>query len=216
MVADSVTPRLVVGLGNPGDEYAGTRHNAGFLVVDRILEKLRRAEAKPEHKYNCHLHTLRHAGHALVLAKPLTFMNLSGEAVAKLARGLEAAPAEILVVADFLDLPLGRLRMRAGGGAGGHRGVESVIARLGTDAFPRLWVGVGHPGARGGAVVDHVLSTWTSEERASASRTLDAAAEAVLMAVRSGVAVTMNRWNSWQAEADDLDTDGTREGERKP
>ena len=136
--------------------------------------------------------------------------------MAKLARGLEAAPAEILVVADFLDLPLGRLRMRAGGGAGGHRGVESVIARLGTDAFPRLWVGVGHPGARGGAVVDHVLSTWTSEERASASRTLDAAAEAVLMAVRSGVAVTMNRWNSWQAEADDLDTDGTREGERKP
>ncbi len=216
MVADKVTPRLVVGLGNPGEAYAGTRHNAGFLVVDRLLEKLRRAAAKPEHQCNCHLYTLRHAGRELVLAKPLTFMNLSGEAVAKLARGLVATPVEILVVADFLDLPLGRLRMRDGGGAGGHRGMESVIAALGTDAFPRLWVGVGHPGARGGAVVEHVLSEWTSGERASASRTLDAAAEAVLMAVRSGVAATMNRWNSWQAEADDLDTDGTTEGERKP
>ncbi len=210
MAAETVTPRLVVGLGNPGERYAGTRHNAGFLVVDRLLEKLRRAEAKPEHKYNCHIHTLRHAGRPLVLAKPLTFMNLSGEAVARLARGVEASPAEILVVADFLDLPLGRLRLRANGGAGGHRGVASVIAELGTDAFPRLWVGVGHPGARGEAVVDHVLSEWTPEERILASRALDAAAEAVLMAVRNGVAATMNRWNCWQAEADDLATDGMK------
>ena len=211
--AELVTPRLVVGLGNPGDRYAGTRHNAGFQVVDRILEKLRRADAKPEHQYDCHFHTLRHAGRPLVLAKPLTFMNLSGEAVAKLVRGLEVTPAELLVVADFLDLPLGRLRMRANGGAGGHRGVASVIAELGTDAFPRLWVGVGHPGEGGGAVVDHVLSTWDPQEHDAAGRALEAAAEAVLMAVRHGVAATMNRWNGWQAEADVLSEQGTREGE---
>lgn len=186
-------PKLIVGLGNPGPEYAETRHNAGFMVVDGVLSRYGR-NASREHRCDCLIHTLRCGGRRLTLAKPLCFMNQSGSAVAKMARVLELLPNEIFIVCDCLDLPLGRIRLRDGGSSGGHKGVESLIQELGTDHFPRLRVGIGRPAA---TAVDHVLSAWAPEEAPVVAEIVTAAVEAVLLAARRGVSVAMNAYNGW-------------------
>jgi PTH1 family peptidyl-tRNA hydrolase len=182
---------LIVGLGNPGREYQETRHNVGFRVVE-LLGQRHGIDLK-KHRHQAAYGEGRIAGQAVLLAKPLTFMNLSGLAVAALARYHNVTPAHVLVLCDDVNLPLGRLRLRASGTAGGHNGLKSIIGSLGTADFPRLRIGVGTPD--GGAMVDHVLGRFNRAEGEAIAAALDFAADAVELFLREGIEVAMNRYN---------------------
>lgn len=182
--------KLIVGLGNPGRDYSATRHNVGFEVVDTLAKR-------------CHTRILKRMGRALtarttiagqevIFAKPQTFMNLSGEAVAYIARREKIEPSEILIISDDLNLPLGKIRIRKGGSAGGQKGMRSIISHLGTEEFPRLRIGIGS--ARGDAV-DHVLSRFRRQEIPIIRETIQAAADAVEMIVAEGIETAMNKYN---------------------
>ncbi len=192
-----VWPKLVVGLGNPGEKYARTQHNAGFLVVDRLVARLGPRVVRQVQPDGV-LFRAAHGGRLLHLLQPSTYMNCSGEPVGRLVRQLGLAPAEILVVGDCLDLPLGRLRLREGGGSGGHKGVESIVHVLGTSEFPRLRVGIGRPGET--TVVEYVLSAWMAAELPLVEEVLDASTDAVLYSYRRGVAAAMNAFNGWEPQ----------------
>lgn len=181
--------RLIVGLGNPGPEYDGTRHNVGFDLVDR-LAKERGLKWERNSKFKA-----KTAGSPAdgVLAKPLTFMNLSGNAAARLARFYKLKPEQILVVYDDVDLPIGRIRFRANGSAGGHNGIKSIIEYLGTNEFPRLKIGIGASGEEG--MVGHVLGRFSEEEREELEKVLAIAADGVNCALSSGLDAAMNEFN---------------------
>jgi len=180
----------VVGLGNPGPEYEGTRHNIGFDVAD-LLARECGAEFRKERRWSA---WVARAGD-LLLVKPTTYMNLSGEAVSAVARFHRIAPAETLVVLDDIALPLGRLRLRPDGSAGGHNGLRSVLAHLGTQAVPRLRVGIG--AATGPApLTDHVLGRFTAAERPLAEAAAKRATEAVGCIRERGLAAAMNLFNA--------------------
>ncbi|MEZ5304458.1 MAG: aminoacyl-tRNA hydrolase [Verrucomicrobiales bacterium] len=185
------TPRLLVGLGNPGKEYEGTRHNVGFEVADRLAARLR-ADFAPERKWKAHV---AKAASGIVLVKPQTYMNLSGAAAQSVASFFKIPPAETLVIYDDVDLPLGTVRFRPGGSAGGHNGMKSIIQRLGTDAVPRLKIGIGRGRAAGPEMVGHVLGKFSAEERSGLENSLDASIEAVLFALEHGLQAAMNRFN---------------------
>ena len=182
--------KLVVGLGNPGPEYARTRHNAGFWYVD-TLARAAGGSWRREPRFQCELARVTIAGCELWLMKPQTFMNSSGAAVQSLAAFYRVPQAEMLVVHDEIDLPPGTVRLKEGGGHGGHNGVRDVIAQLGAD-FWRLRIGVGHPGAKD-QVIDAVLDRATPGEQ----RLIDAALERALAALtdllREGAQQAMNR-----------------------
>lgn len=183
--------KLIVGLGNPGQKYANSRHNAGFLVVDRFaqansLEFRRR-------RFNAFLAEGEIAGRRVIVGKPQAFMNSSGDAVGKLYSFYHIAPQDLLVVYDDLDLPLGMLRLRARGSAGGHHGMESIIARIGTSDFPRLRVGIGRPNPD--ADIDHVLGTFEPAERSIVDETLARAADAIRVWLDAGIDAAMNQFN---------------------
>lgn len=183
--------KLVVGLGNPGSRYADTRHNIGFMLVDRLAQRHGAAISKKQ----CSglVGFAESPGEKLCLAKPQTYMNLSGETVGCLMRYYKVPVAGLLVVYDDRDLPLGRLRLRDGGGAGGHRGIESIIAVLGTQQFPRLRIGIGRPSEVD--AVDHVLGRFSPDERQTVTETLDRAADAVEVVLRDGLVRAMNEFN---------------------
>jgi PTH1 family peptidyl-tRNA hydrolase len=184
--------KLIVGLGNPGRTYHRTRHNVGFMVADEIA---RRMGVSFEHGRPDALTARVGTGQETVrLAKPLTMMNLSGEAVAGLAHFYRIDPAEIFVVADDVNLPLGRLRVRARGSAGGHNGFRSIIQHLGTPGFPRLRVGVGRGDLRRD-LADHVLARFEPEEEAAAMEAVARAADAVGVFLTDGVETAMNQFN---------------------
>jgi peptidyl-tRNA hydrolase, PTH1 family len=184
--------RLVIGLGNPGPDYEGTRHNVGFAVVDRVAESVGAAAwAEASHAL---VAEGRLGETAFALAKPMTFMNRSGQAYAALLRRYGLAPHDALVVYDDLALPLGALRLREKGSAGGHNGVQSVIAYVNGTDFPRLRVGIGGDFPKGGQV-RYVLEPFAEEERAAAAEAVEAASEAVLTFVRDGLGAAMNRFN---------------------
>jgi len=186
--------KLVVGLGNPGSEYRDTRHNVGFLVVDEIARRWRLSEAWRE-KFEA-LHVKTAVGEeAVIVAKPLTFMNLSGQAVAGLAAFYKIDPADVLVVTDDVALPVGRLRARPEGGAGGHNGLKSIIQHLGTPAFPRIRVGVGRGDDRRD-LVDHVLGRFEAGERDTVSAAVLRAADAAEMFIAEGIERVMNVFNA--------------------
>jgi PTH1 family peptidyl-tRNA hydrolase len=184
--------RLIVGLGNPGPDYEGTRHNVGFMVVDRIAARLGRV-TWAEAASSC-VAEGRWAGHAVALAKPLTFMNRSGQAYRALLRRYGLEPEAALVVYDDLALPLGALRLRERGSAGSHNGAQDVVDRLNSTEFPRLRVGVGDSFPRGGQVA-YVLSPFDEGERPALEAALDAAADAALAFVTDGLVAAMNRFN---------------------
>lgn len=187
--------RLVIGLGNPGSKYAGTRHNVGFDLVD-LLASEKSLDWRTEKKWKVEL--ARTADGSLVLAKPQTFMNLSGEAVIKLASFYKIPPTEMLVVYDDADLPLGRLRFRNSGSAGGHNGVKSLIQHLGTDRIPRLKIGIGRRPGDGDdrdSMVGHVLGRFRPEESERREKSMARAAEAVNCALLSGLAEASTRYN---------------------
>jgi len=183
---------LVVGLGNPGAEYAGSRHNAGFMVIDRLLKLLPGTfteKAVSSGTAWCG----RIKGRNLTLLKPMTFMNLSGKAVAPLLRSQQLTPAEILVVYDDVDLPLGRLRLRANGSSGGHHGMDSIIAEIGTQNFARLRVGTGSKHRHD--QIEFVLGAFAADEQEIAEKALTAAATAAQTAICRDLLTAMNTYN---------------------
>lgn len=183
--------KLIVGLGNPGAKYAGTRHNVGFEVVDEVAR--RRALAFESSPAEALMARERGPGARLMLAKPLTFMNLSGRAVGDLVRYYRFDLDEVLVVADDVNLPLGRLRARRGGSDGGHNGLRSVIDVLGT-AFARLRIGV-ERGDRRRDLASHVLATFDAAELETIGPAIGHAGDAVEAFVSDGIDVAMNRFN---------------------
>ncbi len=179
--------RLIAGLGNPGREYQRTRHNVGFMVLDRLA-----ADANLRWDFS----SKWNAGWAksdVIMVKPATFMNRSGQAVAAIANFYKIAASEVLVVLDDLALPLGRLRVRAQGSSGGHNGLESVIEHFGTEAVPRLRIGIGAAPSHG--AVDYVLGRFFEEEQPLLDATIKRAAEAVKCAVDKGPIAAMNVFN---------------------
>lgn len=181
---------LVAGLGNPGAKYAATRHNAGFMVIDRLGEDV--DGSSRERFQGAILETKRH-DETLVLFKPLTFMNNSGIAVSQVARWYKIPPERILVVYDDLALPFGTIRLRPQGSAGGHNGLQSIIDHLGSNQVPRLRIGIGRPAA--GSTVTYVLSRFTSTERDALPAIIESARDAVLCWYDEGIDVAMNRFN---------------------
>ena len=182
--------KLIVGLGNPGRAYAGTRHNVGFDVVDLLAERHRLEwESAPAEAL---LAKWRQA--AALVVKPLTFMNLSGQAVGDLLRFYKIDLADLFVVVDDVNLELGRLRARPGGSAGGHNGLKSLIGLLGTEDFARLRVGVGRGDARRD-LADHVLTKFEPQERADVVEAVGRAADAAELFVTEGIGPVMNRFN---------------------
>ncbi len=190
--------KVIAGLGNPGAAYDETPHNVGFDVVALLAERLA-AEWRRSTGFQARVARASSAGGPWILVQPQTFMNRSGLCVAPLLRYHGGAPEDLVVVLDDADLPVGRLRIRPGGGSGGHRGLASVIEALGTEAFVRVRLGVGRTQAEGG-LVDHVLGRFAPAQRWVVRQTVAAAADAVQCLVEKGLAEAMNRFNGWQAE----------------
>jgi peptidyl-tRNA hydrolase, PTH1 family len=184
----SLRIRCVAGLGNPGPEYTGTRHNIGFMVIDELAAQLGLAWEK-----STRWDALTSKQGDLILAKPVSFMNRSGYPLMAIAQFYKIAPSEILVVLDDLALPLGRIRIRAGGGTGGHNGLDSVIMQFGTEEIPRLRIGIGAAPTAGS--VDYVLGRFFEEERALVNSAIDRSVQAIKCAVDNGVVAAMNTFN---------------------
>lgn len=180
--------RLIAGLGNPGPEYAGTRHNIGFAVVDRLA-----AEWGLRWQHEKKWHVLWAKGTNTLLVKPTSFMNRSGEPLQAVAQYYKISPAEMLIVLDDMALPLGRLRLRPEGGTAGHNGLESVIMQFGTEEIPRLRIGIGAAPPEGH--VDYVLGRFFEEERPLVDKATARAIEAVKWAIDKGVLSAMNLFN---------------------
>jgi len=189
MASEGPTFRLLVGLGNPGREYSGTRHNVGFMVLDR-LAAASGATFRAEKKWQAD--AVNTGG--VWLLKPQTYMNLSGESVNALARFYQIEPARVLVVLDDMALPLGRLRIRERGSHGGHNGLRSIIDHLGTQDVPRLRVGIGS--SEPGAAVGHVLGRFAVDERPLVEQSLDRAVEAIRFAQENDLPSAMNQFNT--------------------
>jgi len=184
--------KLIVGLGNPGSQYGGTRHNLGFEVVDEVAR--RRGLAFESSPANAVMARERGPDAQLILAKPMTFMNRSGDAVGVLSRYFRVETGDILIVVDDANLPLGRLRARPNGSDGGHNGLRSVILALATLEFPRVKMGVGR-GETQRDLADHVLSRFSPDERATIDEMTMRAADAVELFTESGITMVMNRFN---------------------
>ena len=194
-VSDDTQPWLVVGLGNPGKEYAGNRHNVGFMVADLLARRLgarfgrhRRAVAEVAEG------RLGLGGPKLVLAKPMTYMNLSGGPVAALAQFYKVLPDQVIAVHDELDIPYGRLRVKCGGGEGGHNGLRSMSKSLGTKDYVRVRLGIGRPPGRQDPA-DYVLSDFSSAERKDLEFLVDRSADVVEALVMRGLEWTQNAYH---------------------
>jgi len=184
---------LIVGLGNPGAEYARTRHNAGFLVTDRLAERWR-AGWTYEKKFNARLAKTERAGRRILLCQPQTYMNNSGEAVGAVAEFYRVAVSRLLVIVDDADLPLGHLRLRPGGSSGGHHGLESIESRLSTREYARLRVGIGRQnGAR--EITGYVLGRFSSTEAELVAKVLTAASDQAESWLEAGIQKAMSQYN---------------------
>ncbi|HOM81412.1 MAG TPA: aminoacyl-tRNA hydrolase [Armatimonadota bacterium] len=186
--------KIILGLGNPGAEYASTRHNVGFMTADLLAKR-----------HGIRLTTRRHssllgegtiAGVAVVLAKPQTYMNCSGDAALSLLSRYRVSPQDLIVICDDMNLDVARVRVRASGSAGGHNGLKSIIARIGTDAFPRVRIGVGRVAPD--QWIDHVLGEFTAEERPQIEEAVARAADAVEVLLREGPEAAANQFNRRQ------------------
>lgn len=183
--------KLVVGLGNPGARYRSTRHNVGFMVVERLARRW--GIDLGGRRHGAEIGVGEVAGARAVLAKPHTFMNASGDSIVKLRRAYRVEPGDVVAIHDDLDLAVGRVRIRGGGGAGGHRGVASLIAALGSE-FPRVRVGIGRPPG-GEDPVDFVLERFEPGERAAVDAAIERAADGVESLLRDGLVRAMNAFN---------------------
>ncbi len=202
--ADNAPRKMIVGLGNPGPEYALTRHNVGFQTVDVLAERHRLGFDRFQKRARLGIGQLALRGDAasprdlvqrVVLAKPMTYMNASGEAVGPLAAFYKIAPVDILVVCDDLDLPLGKIRLRPGGGPGGQKGLVSIGKTLGTEDFPRLRVGIGRPPGQM-EPTDYVLQKFSAGQEKEMVFARDRAADAIEMWLTQGIEAAMNQYNA--------------------
>lgn len=187
---------LIVGLGNPGDEYRHTRHNVGFDVIDLLSSK-----------YNISVNRIKFRGmygegnimnEKVIILKPATYMNLSGESVAEVVNFYKIPKENIIIVYDDISLEIGRLRIRNNGSAGGHNGIKNIILNLSTEEFSRIKVGVGQPK---GNLVSHVLGKFSKEEREVVGKMVEASADAVVTIIKEGASTAMNKFNGFKIEA---------------
>jgi PTH1 family peptidyl-tRNA hydrolase len=183
---------LVVGLGNPGRQYAGNRHNAGFMVVDELMQ--RAGAPTPRSRMGAELAEASLGGAKVIFCKPMEFMNTSGFPVSRAAAFWKIPPAQTVVVHDDMDLEFGRLKLVEGGGSGGHNGLRSIAAEWGTEAFCRVRFGIGRPPA-GWDGADYVLADFSTEERQTLPNLIKEAADAIQAIVKDGLVVAMNRFN---------------------
>jgi PTH1 family peptidyl-tRNA hydrolase len=184
--------KVVVGLGNPGQKYAGTRHNVGFLVVDYLAESPR--AGRFQSRFQGQVAELIEEGEKILLVKPETFMNLSGRCVREVLSFYQVPVTDLLVVCDDINLPLGKLRVRARGSDGGQKGLRDIQNHLGTAEYARLRIGIDAPG--GADAADYVLSRFRPSEKPAIEEAIQAAAEAVMYWARHGVEACMNRYNA--------------------
>ena len=184
---------LLVGLGNPGDKYENTRHNVGFDAIDALAEELRVPVQKLKHR--ALTQTVELGGAKVLLMKPITYMNLSGEAVGEAARFYKIPPERVLVLSDDVSLPVGKLRVRKSGSAGGHNGLKSIIQHLGSEAFPRIKIGVGQKPHPVYDMADWVLGKFTGEDRKLISQAIERAGQAAECYIAYGPDQAMNRFN---------------------
>lgn len=194
--------KLIVGLGNPGREYAGTRHNAGFMVVERIAERHGFAGAKG--RFHASVLEGMIGGEKVMLMEPTTYMNRSGQAVGEAARFFKLDPASIMVAVDDTALPIGAIRIRPKGGPGSHNGLSDIERVLSSDAYPRLRLGIGSPQIEGQPIAqrDYVLGRFTEEQMAEMKPAVDRAAEAAETWATEGIDAAMNRYNVQPSETD--------------
>jgi PTH1 family peptidyl-tRNA hydrolase len=191
--------KLIAGLGNPGFLYARNRHNVGFMCISHLARQQKIRFDRKQGQARTGIGNI--AGYRAVLARPQTYMNASGESVGALMKRLNVRPADLIVIHDDLDLPPGKIRLRLGGGSGGHKGIESIIARIGTPDFYRVRVGIGRPEApentpeKEEAVIGYVLSDFTSDERKIIEKTIPLVSEAIVNLLREGLTAAMNRYN---------------------
>ena len=184
---------LLVCLGNYGKKYENTRHNIGFLAAERLIEK--RGLRCNRLRFKALTEAIDFGGETVLLMMPQTYMNLSGEAVGEAARFYKIPPEHVLVISDDVSLPLGKLRVRGSGSAGGHNGLKNIIAHLGTDQFPRVKVGVGAPPNPEYDMVDWVIGGFTKEERKIVDAAIDRALDAAECVIEKGVTEAQNRYN---------------------
>lgn len=185
--------KVIAGLGNPGAQYANTPHSIGFEAVDAIAAEIG-ATWEEKRQFRCLWAKGTFGGQQVVLVKPQTFMNLSGDSVAPLVRYSNATAADLLVIQDDIDLPVGRMRVRKGGSCGGHNGIRNIIERLGTQDFTRLKLGVGKDRSN---VVGFVLGKFAPETRRTIDQVVAAAVKAAAVIVRNGPDAAMNEFNGW-------------------
>ena len=194
--------RLLVGLGNPGDNYVGTRHNAGFMVVDAFMDAAHTFKLNAwQPELGC-LYRGQVGGRELYVLKPMSFMNSSGNVVGETVRQLGLSPLELLVVSDDLDMELGRLRLRMKGSSGGHKGIGSIAEILNTTDFPRLRMGIGRPRSPEESIIDYVLSPWTSDDHTMLKSTIEAAVDLLVKSVTE-----LPQAASWRLEPISSDQD---------
>ena len=189
--------KLIVGLGNPGKEYSGNRHNIGFLCINHFARVHRIIFDKKQSK--ARVATGSVAGQGVVLAKPQTYVNTSGVSVSQLSQKYKILPQDLIVVHDDLDLPLGKVRIRQGSSAAGHRGIRSIIELLGTQDFTRIRVGISRPQSPGenceDTIVDYVLGDFTPEEKSVLENTIARVSDAILCLLTEGLTAAMNKFN---------------------
>ena len=186
--------RLIAGLGNPGREYARTRHNAGFMVAERLAERAG-ASWSNERKFSARVAKWERDGQRVLLAMPETFMNASGEAVGAIAGFYQVPPQQVLVVVDDADLPFGEIRMRPSGSSGGHHGLESVEQHLATRDYPRLRIGIGREAGTAREITGHVLGDFSRADRERLDKVLIRACDQVECWLADGIQAAMNRFN---------------------
>ena len=185
---------LIAGLGNPGREYAETRHNLGFMLVERLAKQWR-GNWSLESKFQARVAKVEWEGRKILLAQPQTYMNASGESVGAMSRFYQLPPAQTLVVVDDADLAVGQIRLRGEGSSGGHHGLESIEQHLATQAFPRLRLGVGRRSSADREITGHVLGRFSAEERAVVEQVLGRAGEQAKCWLDRGLSEAMNRFN---------------------
>lgn len=194
-----ILPQLIVGLGNPGAKYDQTRHNIGFEAIDTLAKRWQISLAE-QRKFQGILGEGMGAGRKVRLLKPTTFMNLSGQSIRAVTDWYKLPPEAVLVIYDEMDLPLGKLRLRQSGSAGGHNGMKSTIAHLGSQNFPRLRIGIGAPKFKNGEVVSHVLGRFGASETQVVAEVLRLVVEAVEMSLTQGIPKAMSLYNNRSIE----------------
>ncbi|MGF1491568.1 MAG: aminoacyl-tRNA hydrolase [Microcoleaceae cyanobacterium] len=196
-ISELVIPKLIVGLGNPEPKYDQTRHNIGFAAVDRLSKDWQISMAEQRKKFNGEMGDgMAIPGHKVILLKPLTYMNRSGQSIRAVLDWYKLSPESVFVIYDDMDLPLGRIRMRLSGSAGGHNGIKSTISHLNTQAFPRLRLGIGKPATEDKETVSHVLGKFSQSEATVVEKVLKLSVEAIESSLKQGVEKAMSLYNS--------------------